>query len=75
MEYLKVKDHVNLVKDPQTNAVINTSKSEYEEYMKRKKARLSETQRVESIENEVSEIRDDLNEIKSLLKMLVKESD
>jgi cell fate (sporulation/competence/biofilm development) regulator YmcA (YheA/YmcA/DUF963 family) len=75
MEYLKVKDHVNLVKDPQTNAVINTSKSEYEEYMKRKKARLSETSFSILSTLCVSEIRDDLNEIKSLLKMLVKESD
>lgn len=75
MEYIKVKNQPSLVRDPNTNSIINTNMAEYNEYVARRKAKSSETQRVESIENEVSEIRDDLNEIKSLLKMLVKESD
>ena len=75
MEYIKVKNQPSLVRDPNTNSIINTNMAEYNEYVARRKAKSSETQRVESIENEVSEIKDDLNEIKDLLKMLIKGSD
>ena len=30
--HVKVKDHSNLVRDPSTNCIINTSQSEYDQY-------------------------------------------
>jgi polyhydroxyalkanoate synthesis regulator phasin len=75
MEYIKVKNQPSLVRDPHTNSIINTNMAEYNEYVARRKSKSSETQRVENLESDVSEIKDDLNEIKSLLKMLVKGSD
>jgi len=71
MEYIKVKDHTNLVRDPKTNSIINTNMAEYNEYVSRRKTKKTEEKRVEEIENDVSSIKDDLNEIKSLLKSLV----
>ena len=70
MEYVKVKNQPNLVRDPHTNSIINTNMAEYNEYVARRKAKSSETQRVEDLENDVSEIKDDLNEIKTLLRNL-----
>ena len=72
MEYVKVKDHLNLVRDPSTNAILNTNKNEYDEYIKNRNKKLSENQRVEKLESDVEGMKDDLNTIKNLLQELVK---
>ena len=72
MEDVKVKGHSDLVRDPVTNAIINTNKSKYEEYISRRELKKNETQKVQDLENELSCIKDDLNEIKSLLKEIIK---
>jgi|TARA_Y100000361_G_scaffold153131_1_gene174193 hypothetical protein len=72
MEEVKVKGHSDLVRDPVTNAIINTNKSKYEEYISRRELKKNETQKVQDLEDELSCIKDDLNEIKSLLKEIIK---
>ena len=72
MEEVRVKGHSDLVRDPVTNAIINTNKSKYEEYISRRNIKKSETQKVQDLEDELSCIKDDLNEIKSLLKEIIK---
>ena len=72
MEEVKVKGHADLVRDPVTNAIINTNKSKYEEYISRRELKKNETQKVQDLEDELSCIKDDLNEIKSLLKEIIK---
>ena len=72
MEDVKVKGHSDLVRDPVTNAIINTNKSKYEEYISRRDIKKNETQKVQDLEDELSCIKDDLNEIKSLLKEIIK---
>jgi len=74
-EYVKVKDHLGLVRDPRTNAILNTNKSEYDEYMKAKKKNASKSERVEKLETDVNDIKNDLNEIKSLLLDLARKQD
>ena len=74
-EYVKVKDHLGLVRDPRTNAILNTNKSEYDEYMKAKKKNASKSERVEKLETDVNDIKSDLNEIKSLLLDLARKQD
>ena len=72
MDEVRVKGHSDLVRDPVTNAIINTNKSKYEEYISRRNIKKSETQKVQDLEDELSCIKDDLNEIKSLLKEIIK---
>ena len=72
MEDLRVEGHSDLIRDPMTNAIINTNRSKYEEYISRRNIKKSETQKVQDLENELSCIKDDLNEIKSLLKEIIK---
>jgi len=74
-EYVKVKDHLSLVRDPKTNAILNTNKTEYEEYMKARKKSASKSERVEKLETDVSDIKNDLDEIKSLLLNLARKQD
>ena len=72
MEEVKVKGHSDLIRDPVTNAIINTNKSKYEEYISRRELKKNETKKVQDLEDELSCIKDDLNEIKSLLKEIIK---
>ena len=71
-EFVKVKDQPNLMRDPSSNAIINTNKSEYDEYIARrdaaKKAKDSELTMKEDLDN----LKGEINEIKSLLKELVR---
>lgn len=73
MEYIKVKNQPNLVRDPKTNSIINTNMAEYNEYVSRRNLKKSETQKVEELQNDVLNIKNDLNEIKYLLKRLVED--
>jgi len=70
-EYVKVSGHSDLVRDPETNSIINKNKSEYNEYMMRKNIKSEENQKVQTIEDEVASIKSDVNEIKSLLRELI----
>ena len=71
MEYLKVKGHSNLLRDPETNSIINTSMSEYQEYISRRDVKEAEEQKIQSIEDDVAIMKNDLNEIKTLLRSLL----
>ena len=75
MESIKVKDHLNLERDPRTNAILNVSKDEYNEYIERRNKRRSQSQRVVELESEVKDIKNDLSEIKSLLLDLARKQD
>ena len=68
MKFVKVKDHPSLKRDTYTQAVINTSNSEYEEYK-----RIQENASIRSriIENEINSLKNDISEIKSILKQIV----
>lgn len=71
MEYVKVKGHDYLVRDPRTNAIINTNRSEYNEYVTNRESKVKEQQKIQELEVNVANMKDDLNEIKSLLRSLV----
>jgi hypothetical protein len=64
MEFKKVEGHSDLIRDLETNAVINTNKTAYQDYLKMREQKLNEKQRLDKLENEVGEI-------KSLLQKLV----
>ena len=74
MEYLKVEGHNNLIRDPNTNSIINTNMSEYQQYLSRRNIKGEENQKIQNLEQDVDSIKDDLNEIKTLLRRLVNES-
>jgi polyhydroxyalkanoate synthesis regulator phasin len=74
MSYLKVEGHSNLLRDPITNSIINTSMSEYQEYVARRDSKNEKNQKIQNLESDVANIKNDLDEIKSLLRSLVNES-
>ena len=71
MDYIKVKDNEHLIKNTKSNFIVNTNKSEYDEYIARRKLKQSEKQKVENIERDISTLRNEITEIKDMLRSLV----
>ena len=71
MSYLKVEGHGGLYRDSQTNSIVNRNTSEYKQYMSQKKTKDTEHQKVDVMEQDLTNIKNEINEIKSLLKELV----
>ena len=71
MNYIKVKDNEHLIRNPNSNCIVNTNKAEYEEYLTRRKLKKSEKNKVENIERDISTLRNEITEIKDLLRSLV----
>ena len=69
-ELIPIKDNLNLFRDPETNSIINSSASEYENYLTLKKKKENESTKIQNIEIEVNQIKNDIGEIKNLLKSL-----
>ena len=71
MTYLKVEGHGELYRDSTTNSIVNRNTSDYNTYMSQKKMRDNENQKVDSMEQNLADLKNEINEIKSLLKDLV----
>ena len=71
MDYVKVKDNEHLIRDSNSNCIVNTNKAEYEEYLSRRKLKKNEKNKVENIERDISTLRNEITEIKDLLRSLV----
>ena len=74
MEYAKVEGHSHFLRDSKTNSIINTNMVEYQEYLNRRNVKADENQKIQHLESDVANIKNDLSEIKSLLRSLVNES-
>lgn len=70
MNLIPVEGERNLARDIRTNAIINTNEQDYNAYLARKKSAMKEKQKIENLESQINEVKDDLNEIKMLLRRL-----
>ena len=64
MNYHKVKEYSDLVRDPNTGSIINTNSMDHDKYVAQREAH-------KDTEKELSDLKSEINEIKSLLKELV----
>ena len=74
MDYLKVEGHTHLYRDSKTNSIINKNTTQYREYISRKETKTEEIQKIQKLESEFANMKDDLDEIKALLRSLTHES-
>lgn len=71
--HIKVENYNSLVRDIRSNAIINTDKDGYERYKSLKKSKSMEKIRIDQIESDLSNLKNDISEIKDLLKFLIKD--
>lgn len=69
--YSLVDGYKDLIRDEDSNAIVNTNYSEFEQYVSIRSQKEKENLKIQSLESEVATIRGDLNEIKTLLRSLV----
>ena len=70
-KYLQVDGHDDLVRDTQSNAIINKSKSAY--LLAKQRAQNAQRQRdaIRNANREINNIKSEMHEIKSMLKTLL----
>lgn len=71
-DYYKVQGHDGLVRDMSTHAIINTNSMEYENYLKRKNSIQSQSKQIEQNTLDINNIKQDIDEIKQMLLLLLK---
>jgi hypothetical protein len=69
---LKVMGHEDLIRDIKSNAIVNTNKSEYNIYMNRIKSREQQGDQIRNTIKEINILKQELFEIKELLKEVIK---
>ena len=70
-DYLKVENENSLVRDMTSHAIINTNQSDYEKFLSLSKKKAQERQEYDDLKSDVKYLKDDISEIKSLLKSIV----
>ena len=72
MSLIKIDNFENLVKDTKSNAIVNTSKSEFQLYMKRRQERNKNGDKLRNACKEINNLKSELREIKEMVKQIVK---
>jgi hypothetical protein len=62
----KVKDHKNLVRDPSNKAILNVDRKTFVELRERKETKVT----IQSLREEIDDIKNDFQEIKDLLRQI-----
>ena len=73
-KFSKVEGYTSLVRDNSTNAILNTNMSDYQNYKNLKQVKESEGQKLQRLEDDMSRLKGDIDEIKNLLRVLTYES-
>jgi len=70
-EFVKIKDHNDLVRDRRNGAILSVDKAAYAAAVRGKQLRAKERARIDQIENDIAEIKSSL---KTLINMVIDES-
>lgn len=68
MSKLKVQGYSSLVRDTSSNAIVNTSVTDYKIYMERRKIRNKQCDDIRDAVKEINTLKNELSEIKKILK-------
>ncbi len=71
MDFYGLEGHKDLARDPETNAVVNVNTLEYQQYLSRRKVKTEKKHKVQNMEQELANMKGDIDEIKFLLKELL----
>ena len=68
---IKVEGNYDLVRDPKSGSLININDSGYETYLTQRAIKKKKSEKVSTMEEDLSNLKNEINEIKSLLKEIV----
>ena len=70
-KYLKVESDPNLLRNTDSQAIINSNSNEFDQFMEASRRKYNEKKEIEILKSDVNTMKNDLDEIKSLLKSIV----
>ena len=71
MESYNIEGHKDLARAPHTGTIINVNSLDYQHYIASRNPKNLKNERVESMEEDLANLKGEIGEIKSLLKELV----
>ena len=70
-KYIKVKSDVSLVRDINSNAIINKNQSEFDKFIKLSEKKYAEKKKFDNMRSDLDSLKQDMDEIKTLLKNIM----
>tara|TARA_Y100000004_G_scaffold155856_1_gene180637 strand:- start:9 stop:242 length:234 start_codon:yes stop_codon:yes gene_type:complete len=71
MDFYELEGNKDLARDPQTNAIVNVNGLDYSQYLSTRNVKSEKTQKLQTVEQDLANMKGELDEIKSLLKELL----
>ena len=71
MDFYELEDNKDLARDPQTNAIVNVNGLDYTQYLSTRSVKSEKNQKLQTVEQDLANVKGELDEIKSLLKELL----
>ena len=69
--YLKVESEDSLVRDVDSNAIVNQNKSEFDKFLKLSQKKYEEKVKFDNMRSDLDSLKQDMDEIKTLLKNIM----
>ena len=69
--YLKVESEDSLIRDVDSNAIVNKNQSEFDKFIKLSKKKYEEKKKFDNMRSDLDSLKQDMNEIKTLLKNIM----
>ena len=70
-KHIKVKSDVSLVRDIDSNAIINRNQSEYDKFIKLSEKKYAEKKKFDNMRSDLDSLKQDMDEIKTLLRNIM----
>ena len=70
-KYLKVESDKSLVRDMDSNAIINKNKSEFDKFIELSRKKHEEKRKFDNMRSDLDSLKQDMNEIKTLLRNIM----
>jgi hypothetical protein len=68
---LHVEGNPSLVRDMSSNAIVNTNESEYQTYLRNKEIMTSRVNKIQTQDEKINRLENDINDIKTMLQLLI----
>ena len=70
-KYLKVESDKSLVRDVDSNAIVNRNKDEFDKFMELSRKKHEEKKKFDNMRSDLDSLKEDMNEIKTLLRNIM----
>ncbi len=70
-KYIKVETDKSLVRDMNSNAIINRNQSEFDKFLELSRKKHEEKKKFDNMRSDLDSLKQDMNEIKTLLRNIM----